>query len=174
MMAYARIPCHWQSGIGEVGIARGLTRRGMLAIDPDNDPGLAHWKDAAGLPVNGPALPDGQWLKSHRWVWSRSRMETVLAGPDRAVFVCGIARNQDELWDLFDRVFLLRIDGPTQETRLAAYDAQHPPGRSEASRNEIREGRTVFETQMLRAGAIALDGTAPTAMVADELISLAD
>ena len=100
-------------------------------------------------------------------------MEAVLAGHDRAVFVCGIARNQDELRDLFDRVFLLRIDGPTQETRLAAYDAQHPPGRSEAGRNEIREGRTVFETQMLRAGAIALDGTAPTAMVADELISLA-
>ena len=101
-------------------------------------------------------------------------MEAVLAGHDRAVFVCGIARNQDELWDLFDRVFLLRIDGPTQESRLAAYDAQHPPGRSEAGRNQIREGRTVFETQMLRAGAIALDGTAPTAMVADELISLAN
>ena len=160
-------------GSGKSELARELTRRGVLAIDPDDDPGLAHWKDAAGHQVNGPALPDGQWLRSHRWVWSRPRMEAVLAGHDRAVFVCGIARNQDELRDLFDRVFLLRIDGPTQESRLAAYDAQHPPGRSEAGRNEIREGRTVFETQMLRAGAIALDGTAPTAMVADELISLA-
>ena len=98
-------------GSGKSELARELTRRGVLAIDPDDDPGLAHW---------------------------------------------------------------LRIDGPTQEARLAAYDAQHPPGRSEAGRNEIREGRTVFETQVLRAGAIALDGTAPTAMVADELISLAD
>ena len=68
-------------------------------------------------------------------------------------------------------MFLLRIDGPTQETRLAAYDVQHPPGRSEAGRREIRKGRAVFETKMLRAGAIALDGTAPTAIVADELIS---
>jgi hypothetical protein len=161
-------------GSGKSELARELTRRGVLAVDPDDDPCLAHWEDAAGHQVNGPALPDGQWLRSHRWVWSRSRMEAVLAGYDRAVFVCGIARNQDELWDLFDRVFLLRIDGPTQETRLAAYDAQHPPGRSESARKEIREGRTVFETQMLRAGAIALDGTAPTAMVADELISLAD
>jgi len=31
----------------------------------------------------------------------------------------------------------------------------------------------VFETQMLRAGATALDGTAPTAVVADELLTLA-
>jgi hypothetical protein len=34
------------------------------------------------------------------------------------VFICGIAGNQDELLDLFDRVFLLHIDGPTQEARL--------------------------------------------------------
>ena len=31
----------------------------------------------------------------------------------------------------------------------------------------------MFETQMLRAGAAALDGTAPTGMVADELLTLA-
>ena len=100
-------------------------------------------------------------------------MQEVLAGHDQAVFVCGIARNQDELLDLFDRVFLLRIDGPAQEARLAAHDALHPPGRSQAGRQEIRAGRAVFETQMLRAGATALDGTAPTAVVADELLTLA-
>ena len=63
------------------------------------------------------------------------------------------------------------IDGPTQETRLAVHDVQHPPGRSEAARREIWNGRAVFEAQMLRAGAIALDGTAPAAIAADGLIS---
>lgn len=48
---------------------------------------------------------------------------------------------------------------------------QHPPGRSEAARREIWNGRAVFEAQMLRAGAIALDGTAPTAIAGDGLIS---
>jgi hypothetical protein len=89
------------------------------------------------------------------------------------VFVCGIARNQDELLDLFDRVFLLRIDARTQEARLAAHDALHPPGRSEAGRQEIRQGQATFEAQMIKAGAIALDGTAPTAAVASELLALA-
>ena len=46
-------------------------------------------------------------------------MKEVLAGHASAVFVCGIAGNQDELLDLFDQVFLLHIDGPTQEARLA-------------------------------------------------------
>jgi hypothetical protein len=83
--------------------------------------------------------------------------------------VCGIARNQDDLLDLFDRVFLLRIDGPTQDDRLRAYDRLHL-ARTEAGRQEIRAGRVVFEEHMLALGAVALDGTAPTAEVADDLL----
>lgn len=159
-------------GSGKSALARELARRCLLAIDPDDDPELAHWEDAAGNWVNGPQRPDREWLRSHRWVWSRSRMEEVLAGHDRTVFVCGIARNQDEFLDLFDQVFLLRIDETSQEDRLGAHDALHPPGRSEAGRQEIREGRAMFEAHMLRAGAIALDGTAPTATLADEVLAL--
>lgn len=98
-------------------------------------------------------------------------MEELLARYDGVVFVCGIARNQDELLDLFDRVFLLQIDGWTQEDRLAAHDALNPPGRGEAGRREIRDGRAVFEAQMLGLGAIALDGAAPPALLADELLA---
>jgi hypothetical protein len=44
--------------------------------------------------------------------------------------------------------------------------------RNEAARQEIRAGRSVFEAQMLAHGAVALDGTAPTALAADELLRL--
>jgi hypothetical protein len=159
-------------GSGKSTLARGLTRRGLMAIDPDDDPELAHWQDAAGRRAGGPPRPDAAWLRSHRWVWSRPRMEEVLAQQDRVVFVCGIARNQNEFLDLFDRVFLLRIGGPTQEARLMAYDALHPPGRSAAGRQEIRDGLAVFEVQVLQLGAIALDASAPPPAIADELVRL--
>lgn len=159
-------------GSGKSALAGELARRGVLAIDPDDDPELSHWQDAAGNRVRGPQRPDEQWLRSHRWVWNRSQLEQVLAGHARAVFVCGIAGNQDELLDLFDRVFLLHIDGRTQEARLAAHDVLSPPGRSQAVRQQIRDGRAVFQERMLRHGAIAVDGTAPSAVVADELLTL--
>jgi len=159
-------------GSGKSALAGELVRRCLAAIDPDDDPELAHWEDAAGRQVSGPPHPDRDWLGSHRWVWSRSRLQEILAPGTGAVFVCGIARNQDELRDLFDRVFLLRIDEGTQEERLAAYDALHPPGRSEAGRQEIRQGRAAFEAQMLETGAIPLDGRAPTAVIASELLAL--
>jgi hypothetical protein len=159
-------------GSGKSALARELAGRGLLAIDPDDDPELAHWHDAAGQRVGGPQRPDEQWLRCHRWVWSRSRMKEVLAGHASAVFICGIARNQDELLDLFDRVFLLHVDGLTQEARLAAHDALNPPGRTEAGRRQIRDGRALFEERMLSRGAIAVDGAAPSAVVADELLAL--
>jgi hypothetical protein len=159
-------------GSGKSALAAELSRRGLLAVDSDDDTELAHWVDAAGDRVAGPQRPDEQWLRAHRWVWSRFRMRAVLAGQDRAVFVCGIADNQDALLDLFDRVFLLHIDGPTQETRMAAHDALNPAGRTEAGRRQIRDGQAVFEAQMLRHGAIAVDGTAPSAVVADQLLAL--
>jgi hypothetical protein len=99
-------------------------------------------------------------------------MEEVLAGQERAVFICGIARNQEEMLDLFDRVFLLHIDGMTKEARLDYHDARHPPGRSEAGRREIRDGRAAFEQQMLRHGALAIDASTPTAVVADQLLAV--
>jgi hypothetical protein len=46
---------------------------------------------------------------------------------------------------------LLYIDGPTQEARLVAHDALNPPGRSQAVRQQIRDGLTEFQERMLRA-----------------------
>ncbi len=162
-------------GSGKSTLAQELARRGLATIDPDYDPELSYWEDDAGKRVSraeGPASPDEQWLRAHRWVWNRSRLQDVLTQHQAPVFVCGIALNIDQVLDLFDRLFLLRIDAETQEERLLAHDTNHPPGRSEAGRQQIRDGRPVFEAQMLKLGAIALDGKASTDAVADQLLAL--
>jgi hypothetical protein len=162
-------------GSGKSTLARELARRGLVTIDPDVDPALCFWEDDAGnrvSPADGPARPDEVWLRAHRWVWNRARLQDLLAEQQEPVFVCGIALNIDQVLDLFDRLFLLRIDADTQEVRLLAYDTSHPPGRTEAGRQQIRNGRLAFEAQMLKLGAIALDGTASTNAVADQLLAL--
>jgi len=162
-------------GSGKSTLAHELARRGLATIDPDDGPALSCWEDDAGNRVaraEGPAAPDEHWLRAHRWVWNRSRLQDLLAQQQGPVFVCGVALNIDHLLDLFDRLFLLRIDAATQETRLLAHDASHPPGRTEAGRQQIRDGRPGFEAQMLKLGAIPLDGTASTNAVADQLLAL--
>ena len=162
-------------GSGKSTLAQELARRGLATIDPDYDPELSYWEDDAGNRLSkseGPAAPDEQWLRAHHWVWNRSRLQDLLTQQPGPVFVCGIALNIDQVLDLFDRLFLLRIDADTQEQRLLAHDTSHSPGRNEAGRQQIRDGRPVFEAQMVKLGAIALDGAASTDAVADQLLAL--
>lgn len=162
-------------GSGKTTLAAELARRGLVAIDPDYDAELSFWIDDQGasvLKADGPAQPDAHWLRTHHWVWSRSRLEELLTQQQGPVFVCGIALNIHEIVDLFERIFVLRIDADIQEQRLLAYDTANPPGRSEAGRQQIREGRSIFESQMFELGAVALDGTAPTSRVADRLVGV--
>jgi hypothetical protein len=158
-------------GSGKSTVAAELARRGFNAVDPDNDPNLSYWQDASGRRVEIRSAPDEEWLRSHRWVWSRHRLEELLATGPHPVFVCGIARNQHELLDLFTQIFLLRIDEGTQEQRLLAHDRANPPGRCTAGRQEIIEGRSVFEGEMLRLGATPIDGRLATQAVADEIFA---
>ncbi len=161
-------------GSGKSTLARELARRGVAAIDPDYDPALSYWEDEAGNRIartEGPSAPDEEWLNAHRWVWNPARLQELLTQQPGPVFVCGIALNIGDVLELFDRLFLLQIDADTQEERLLAHDASQPSARTEAVRQQIREGRPVFEAQMLKLGAIALDGSAPAKALADQLLS---
>lgn len=154
-------------GSGKSTLAGELSRRGLIALDADD---LAFWADSDGHPVTRPADVDDDWRLAHRWVWSRARiMQAVTTGS--RTFVCGIARNQGDMLDLFDKVFLLVIDEETQNARLARATS---PDRTDAVKQQIRDGRPVFEAEMLARGAIPLDGSLPPEALADELLTHVD
>jgi hypothetical protein len=158
-------------GSGKSTLARELSRRGLIALDADD---LASWVDGDGRPVNQPADVDDEWRLAHQWVWSRTRIMQAVAtagGDANSTFICGIARNQGEMRDLFDKVFLLVIDEDTQNARLAQAAS---PARTEAIKQQIRDGRPVFQAEMLARGAIPLDGSLPPETIADRLLAHLD
>ena len=157
-------------GSGKSALAAELSWRGLIAVDADD---LAFWEDNAGVRVDQPSGADDAWRRAHRWVWSRARIEQVIAASGDAwcVFFCGIARNQDQMLDLFEKVFLLVIDVGTQIARLAAPAHATSPVRTEAMKRQIREGRRVFQAQMLARGAIPLDATSSPQVLADSLLA---
>ena len=154
-------------GAGKSSLAAELADHGHAAIEADD---LAGWETLAGEPVAQPAPMPEDWALSHRWVWSRSRIERLIderASGGQDLFVCGIATNQRDMLDLFDLVFLLTLDHRTQIERL---NAASNIGRPAAERTQIIEGRTVFEAQMRAAGAILLDGRRPTRLLAADIL----
>lgn len=160
-------------GSGKSTVAQELRLRGYQAIDPDYDSELSYWEDERGervLLADGPTDPDLSWLRAHRWVWSRERLCHRIDEHDEQVFVCGIALNIREFLDVFSRIVLLCIDAATQEERLVAHDLERPPGRTEAGRQQIREGRAAFEAEMLELGAVPVDGTRHPSVVTDDVL----
>jgi dephospho-CoA kinase len=153
-------------GSGKTTIAQELSRRGLIAVDADE---IAHWETTSGVPVNQPEHASDEWLLGHRWVWSRPRIEHVI-GPHvaagRHIFLCGIAMNQRDMFDLFTTVFLLSIDHETQLRRL---DTPDNADRNAAQRAQILEGRPTFEREMRAAGAVVLDGSRPTPDLVDRI-----
>lgn len=73
--------------------------------------------------------------------------------------------------DLFEKVFLLVIDAGTQIARLAGPAQATSPVRTEAVKRQIREGRLVFQAQMLARGAIPMDATSSPRVLADSLLA---
>jgi adenylate kinase family enzyme len=161
-------------GSGKSTLAAELSRRGLIALDADD---LAFWEDSAGIRADVPADADDDWRLAHRWVWSRARIKQAVSaasGDASIIFLCGIARNQAEILDLFDKVFLLVIDEDTQLARLARPSSTTSPDRTDAMKQQIRDGRPIFQAETLACGAIPLDGTAPSKIIADRLLTHVD
>ncbi|MEV6492486.1 hypothetical protein AB0M20_28275 [Actinoplanes sp. NPDC051633] len=155
-------------GSGKSTLAAELSRRGYVAVDADD---LASWEDSSGTPVDPPPAVDEAWQLTHRWVWSRARVEAAIAasgGTTGAMFVCGISLNQDEMLDLFERVFLLVLEADAQEARLARAVSPH---RTEGVKQQIRDGRAVFQARTLASGAVPLDATASPESLVDTVLS---
>jgi len=97
------------SGAGKTTIAAVLARRGLVAVDADDDPMLARTVDAAGNVVEEePEEPDFAWLSRHSWAWNPARLDELIAAAAPAtLYVCGGADNELELADRFTQVFLL-------------------------------------------------------------------
>jgi adenylate kinase family enzyme len=161
------------SGAGKTTIAAVLARRGLAAIDADDDPLLARTVDAAGTVVEEePEAPDLAWLSRHSWAWDSARLDQLIAAAEPAtLYVCGGADNQLELADRFTQVFLLEIDEPTMLTRLDARRDYHDWGHIGDTREYLRRKLPELQDRLRASGATLIDARQPLDLVVDAILS---
>src|SRR5580700_7089884 len=162
------------SGAGKTAIAAVLARRGLAAIDADDDPLLARSVDAAGHVVEEPEEPeepDFAWLSRHSWAWNPARLdELIRAAAPALLYVCGGADNELELADRFAQVFLLEIDEPTMLARIDARQ-DNDWGRIGDTREYLRRKLPELQDRLRASGAIPIDARQPLDQVADAILS---
>jgi gluconate kinase len=160
------------SGAGKSAVAAVLARRGLVAIDSDDDPFLARFVDPAGAVVaEAPAAPDMTWLARHSWAWDPARLDALIrAAAPATLYVCGGADNQQEMADRFTHVFLLEIDEPTMLARLDARQGYHDWGHIGDTREYLRRKLPVLQDRLRASGAIPIDARRPLDQVVDAIV----
>lgn len=162
------------SGAGKTTIVAVLARRGLAAIDADDDPLLARFVDAAGNVVEEaeePDEPDFAWLSRHSWAWNPARLdELIRAAAPATLYVCGGAANELELADRFTHVFLLEIDEPTMLARVDSRQ-NNEWGRIGDTREHLRRFLPGYQARLRAFGAIPIDATQPLGHVVDAILS---
>jgi adenylate kinase family enzyme len=161
------------SGAGKSTVAAVLARRGLVAIDSDDDPFLARFVDPTGTVVaEAPAAPDLTWLARHRWAWDPARLDELLrAAAPATLYVCGGADNQQEVADRFTQVFLLEIDEPTMLARLDARRDDHDWGHIGDTREYLRHKLPALQDHLRASGAIPIDARQPLDQVVDAILA---
>jgi gluconate kinase len=161
------------SGAGKSAVAAALSRRGLVAIDSDDDPFLARFVDPTGAVVaEAPAAPDLNWLARHSWAWDPVRLdELIRAAAPETLYVCGGADNQQEVAGRFAQVFLLEIDEPTMLARLDGRRGYHDWGHIGDTREYLRHKLPALQDRLRASGAIPIDARQPLRQVVDAILS---
>jgi gluconate kinase len=161
------------SAAGKSTVAALLARRGLVAIDADDDPLLARFVETAGAVVaEAPAAPDLAWLARHHWAWDPARLdELIRAAAPATLYVCGGADNQHEVAGRFAQVFLLEIDEPAMMARLDARRDYHDWGRIGDTREYLRRKLPALQRSLRASGAIPIDARQSADRVVDAILS---
>jgi dephospho-CoA kinase len=164
------------SGAGKSTVCEELKSRGYEAYDSDVG-GLSAWHEketGRKLDIKVPhAEKTPDFRARHEYKVIRAKVEDLaLRAKDRPVFLCGVFANENEVWDLFDKVIALTVDKDTLLHRIVNR-TNNNFGKSEHERKEILGWHAENEAKYRKLGHITIDATRPLAQVTDDVLSIA-
>lgn len=157
-------------GAGKSTVNAELKARGYESYDGDEDK-LAEWFDDNGhiIKVEKKDI-DAKFLGSHFKGLPREIIEDLASkAKDETIFICNDPENEEQLLDLFDKVFALIIDEKTMRYRLATRTNNQWGKRPIEIRYSL-----AFKEKWLplvdKYNYITLDATRPTKEIVDHIL----
>jgi adenylate kinase family enzyme len=159
------------SGTGKTTIAKELQVRGYSAYDMDSVPGLGAWIErTTGKPRAKDFSSAADWVDRYDWLWNKTRLQNLLKTGTQPIFLCGSSVNQENFYNLFTKIVLLKIDDKTLTTRLLHGNRDHEFGRRPGEIEVILAWYKDFQIRTKAYGASVIDATKPLNKVIDKIL----
>lgn len=159
------------SGTGKSTIAAALRNRGHQAIETDYEHYIAYWEHVTtGQRVLMPEPIPTDWFATHHWKWDADTLGAVLERFEGTVFVCGDSRNKADAFELFDKMFVLRLDDAALIERLTRR-TNNPYGKAPEEREWAVADNAATVDQLVRAGATVIDAALPVDNLVDNILA---
>ncbi len=156
------------SGTGKSTITAELNKRGIFAVDQDED--LCVWRHNQTKEVVEFEYGIGtEFLESHDWYCDVDKLKEILKGPQDIIFVCGVTANQDEYLNLFDKVFLLRCPPQVFIQRINTR-TDNDFGKHVSEREHLLAWQKELEAGLIEKGAIVINCEKPVSEVIEEIL----
>jgi len=125
------------SGSGKTYVSHALQKQGINAFDDADIPHLPAWYNQDGRKVPEPATADEAAEKRLAFLWSRKSLAAFLSQYEE-VYVFGGSGNIARVFDLFDKVYFLKVGPELQKERLRS------PSRPTPQMDQNEEGLVIW------------------------------
>jgi hypothetical protein len=157
-------------GTGKSSIARELKNRGHAAYDTEAMHSFMHAVSIASgkrIPLPSP-VPRGWFNDTGQYDWDIPRVLSLINSHED-VYICALADNQEILYDVFDRIFLLILDEAELEKRLRLRTTTNY-GKNSGELADILLMHRHFEQSLLERGALGINTEKAVPEVVDEIL----
>ncbi len=160
------------SGTGKSTLVEELCKRGVRALDIDEIDNLCHWKNKiSGEKAQYQYGIGKDWLEAHDYTCEVVELKKLLdTQRNTSVIIAGVASNQDEYLNLFNKVFLLHCQEETFLHRLNARD-NNEFAKEKSEQEHVLSWYKEFEDKMRKKGAIPISTEGSISGVADQIMS---
>jgi len=160
------------SGTGKSSVVKKLAEKEVFPIDADSVKGLTHWIDNDTKEISEwhPGMSK-EWYWKHKYICDKEKLiDLINNSPKDIVVVAGLFGNRFELWNLFEKVFLLQCKEETFLKRIIERE-NHNFGKHILEQENILSWYKNFEKEIVSEGALPINTDKPLDLVVGEIIA---
>ena len=151
------------AGTGKSTTANKLKELGFAVYDIDEVAGLCYWKHKLTKEEAEYHTGVGKdWIDAHDYICSEDKLKALLdQDPNQDTVIVGVCANQENFFNLFDKVFLLYCDEKTFIHRLNTRNEGNNFGKDASEQEQILSWYENFQDRVKNLGAISINTEAP-------------